>query len=91
MICVAWYLVLRDVPSLSDSPKLRVVEHLETLQQLVVQEHSQGVQVVVGEQPRHHLHRHQQEDQTDGGCQQGQTVQTHSTQPQHGQCAGDHP
>ena len=91
MICVAWYLVLRDVPSLSDSPKLRVVEHLETLQQLVVQEHGQGVQVVVGGQPRHHLHRHQQEDQTDGGCQQGQTVQTHSTQPQHGQGAGDHP
>ena len=82
------HLVLCHVPSLRDAPELGVIEHLEPLQELLVEEEADGVQVVVVEEPHHHLQREEEDHQTDVGGHQHQIVQTDAHQAQHGQHGG---
>ena len=80
--------MLSYIPTLCHTPELRLVEDLETLQELLVEEETDGVQVVIVEETHHHLQCEEEDHDADVGGEENQTVETDSHQAQHGQHGG---
>ena len=80
--------MLSYIPTLGHAPELRFVEDLETLQEVLVEEETDGVQIVIVEESHHHLQCEEEDHDADVGGEENQTVETDSHQAQHGQHGG---